>query len=214
MTRRGQVHRNRCRMGGRDPDFARCAEESAGDRARPGGAAYYGRRSRCRPRRDRPVWQMSTIQYDLTGRRFELEYTAADGSLQCPVMIHSAKFGSIERLIGVLVEHYAGAFPVWLAPVQVVAIPVAGEFNDYLEGIAARMREAGMRVEVDDSDDRFPKKIRTAQKQKVPYMLIAGGEDRAADECRSVIATGPEEWVRSTLRSPRSPAPSAAKDQV
>ena len=95
-------------------------------------------------------------------------------------MIHSAKFGSIERFIGVLVEHYAGAFPPWLAPVQVVGIPVAGEYDDYLLGVAEKLQQAGVRVEVDTSDDRMQKKIRTAQQQKVPYMLIAGGEDAAA----------------------------------
>ena len=107
-------------------------------------------------------------------------YQAADGTRQQPVMIHSAKFGSIERFIGVLVEHYAGAFPPWLSPVQVVGIPVAGEYVDYLTEVADRLRTAGIRVEVDDSDDRMQKKIRNAQKEKVPFMLIAGGEDAAA----------------------------------
>jgi threonyl-tRNA synthetase len=95
-------------------------------------------------------------------------------------MIHSAKFGSIERFIGVLVEHYAGAFPAWLSPVQVAGIPVAGEFDDYLLEVADRLKRSGVRVEVDDSDDRFPKKIRNAQRQKSPFMVIAGGEDRDA----------------------------------
>ncbi|NNV09753.1 threonine--tRNA ligase, partial [Geobacillus sp. MMMUD3] len=112
--------------------------------------------------------------------RFGLEYVAADGSRKQPVMIHSAKFGSIERFLGVLTEHYAGAFPVWLSPVQVTAIPVADEFNDYLYEVAVKLRAAGVRVEVDDSDDRFPKKIRNASKSKVPFVLIAGGEDRDA----------------------------------
>ncbi|MDO5683932.1 MAG: threonine--tRNA ligase [Propionibacteriaceae bacterium] len=150
--------------------------------ADPGGAAYYGPKISVQARDAiGRTWQMSTIQYDFNmAKRFELEYTAADGSRQCPVMIHSAKFGSIERFIGVLVEHYAGAFPVWLSPVQVTAIPVAAEFNDYLEDIAGQLRAAGVRVEVDTSDDRFPKKIRTASKHKVPFVLIAGEEDRTA----------------------------------
>ncbi|OYO21944.1 threonine--tRNA ligase [Enemella dayhoffiae] len=148
----------------------------------PGGAAYYGPKISVQARDAiGRTWQMSTIQYDFNmAKRFELEYTAADGTKQCPVMIHSAKFGSIERFIGVLVEHYAGAFPVWLSPVQVVAIPVAAEFDDYLHDVARQLRAAGVRVEVDTSDDRFPKKIRTASKQKVPFTLIAGGEDRDA----------------------------------
>ncbi|WP_153395381.1 threonine--tRNA ligase [Ornithinicoccus halotolerans] len=148
----------------------------------PGGAAYYGPKISVQARDAiGRTWQMSTIQYDFNQpERFGLEYQAADGSRQRPVMIHSAKFGSIERFLGVLVEHYAGAFPPWLAPVQVVAIPVADPFNDYLEEVAGRLRAEGVRVEVDTSDDRFPKKIRTAQKQKVPFMLIAGEEDRSA----------------------------------
>jgi threonyl-tRNA synthetase len=124
---------------------------------------------------------MSTIQYDFNQpRRFELEYQAADGTRQRPVMIHSAKFGSIERFIGVLTEHYAAAFPVWLAPVQAVLIPVTDEQVPYLDGVAARLRDRGIRVELDDSDDRMQKKIRTAQKQKVPFMLIAGATDEEA----------------------------------
>ena len=121
---------------------------------------------------------MSTIQYDFNQpERFGLEYQAADGSRQQPVMIHSAKFGSIERFLGVLTEHYAGAFPPWLAPVQVVAIPIAERHNEYLDKVAARLRERGVRVEVDASDDRMQKKIRNAQVQKVPFMLIAGDRD-------------------------------------
>ncbi|MFL6111991.1 MAG: His/Gly/Thr/Pro-type tRNA ligase C-terminal domain-containing protein, partial [Catenulispora sp.] len=123
-----------------------------------------------------------TIQVDLMlPDRFELEYTAADGSRQRPVMIHRALFGSIERFFGVLTEHYAGAFPPWLAPVQVVGIPVADVYADYLQGVAERLRAEGIRVEVDTSDDRMQKKIRNAQKQKVPYMLLAGDEDVAKD---------------------------------
>jgi threonyl-tRNA synthetase len=149
----------------------------------PGGAAYYGPKIsvQCRDAIGR-TWQMSTIQYDFNQPAgFGLEYQAADGSRQQPVMIHSAKFGSIERFIGVLVEHYAGAFPPWLAPVQVVGIPITDEHVPYLEEVAAKLRSRGIRVEVDTSDDRMQKKIRTAQKQKVPFMLLAGDEDVAKD---------------------------------
>jgi threonyl-tRNA synthetase len=147
--------------------------------ADPGGAAFYGPKIsvQCRDAIGR-TWQMSTIQYDFNQPAgFGLEYQAADGSRQQPVMIHSAKFGSIERFIGVLVEHYAGAFPPWLAPVQVQAIPVAERHVDYLQGVAERLRAAGIRVEVDESDERMQKKIRNAQLQKVPFMLIAGDRD-------------------------------------
>jgi threonyl-tRNA synthetase len=123
-------------------------------------------------------WQLSTIQLDFNEpERFGLEYTAADGSRQRPVMIHRALFGSIERFLGVLTEHYAGAFPPWLAPVQVVAIPIAERHEPYLREIAQRLRGAGIRIEVDASDDRMQKKIRTAQLHKVPFMLIAGDRD-------------------------------------
>jgi threonyl-tRNA synthetase len=149
----------------------------------PGGAAYYGPKISVQARDAiGRTWQMSTIQYDFNQPRgFELEYQAADGTRQRPVMIHSAKFGSIERFLGVLVEHYAGAFPPWLAPVQVVGIPITDEHVPYLQDVAARLREQGIRVEVDTSDDRMQKKIRTAQKQKVPFMLLAGDEDVAKD---------------------------------
>ena len=145
----------------------------------PGGAAFYGPKISVQARDAiGRSWQMSTIQYDFNQpARFGLEYQAADGTRQQPVMIHSAKFGSIERFIGVLVEHYAGAFPPWLAPVQVVGIPVAGDYAPYLAEVADRLASAGIRVEVDDSDDRMQKKIRNAQKQKVPFMLIAGADD-------------------------------------
>ena len=150
--------------------------------ADPGGAAFYGPKISVQIRDAiGRTWQMSTIQYDFNQPAgFDLEYQAADGSRQQPVMIHSAKFGSIERFFGVLVEHYAGAFPPWLSPVQVLAVPVAEEFNGYLEEVAARLREKGIRVEVDESDDRFPKKIRNASKAKVPFVLIAGEDDRSA----------------------------------
>ncbi len=148
----------------------------------PGGAAFYGPKISVQARDAiGRSWQMSTVQVDFEQpERFGLEYQAADGSRQRPVMIHSAKFGSIERFMGVLVEHYAGAFPPWLSPVQVVAIPVAEAFEEHLQGVAAQLRGHGIRVEVDTSDDRFPKKIRTAQKSKVPFMLIAGEDDRSA----------------------------------
>jgi threonyl-tRNA synthetase len=150
----------------------------------PGGAAYYGPKISVQARDAiGRTWQMSTIQYDFnqpSADRFNLEYVAADGSRQQPVMIHSAKFGSIERFIGVLVEHYAGAFPPWLAPVQVVGIPVAERHLDYLADVAGQLRAAGIRVEVDDSDDRMQKKIRNAQLQKVPFMMIVGDSDLEA----------------------------------
>ena len=145
----------------------------------PGGAAYYGPKISIQASDaiGRP-WQMSTIQYDFNQpQRFGLEYTAPDGSHQQPVMIHSAKFGSIERFMGVLIEHYAGAFPVWLSPVQVVGIPVASTFNQYLDDVLAKLRALGIRAELDGSDDRMQKKIRNAQLQKVPFMLIAGDQD-------------------------------------
>ena len=146
----------------------------------PGGAAFYGPKISVQARDAiGRTWQMSTVQLDFNlPERFDLEYTAADASKQRPVMIHRALFGSIERFFGVLTEHYAGIFPPWLAPVQVVGIPVADEFNDYLGQVIDRLRAAGVRAHLDISDDRFPKKIRTHTKDKVPFMLIAGGEDR------------------------------------
>jgi len=148
----------------------------------PGGAAYYGPKISVQTRDAiGRSWQISTIQVDFQQpKRFELQYAAADGSRQQPVMIHCALFGSIERFIGVLVEHYAGAFPPWLAPVQVVGIPIAERHVDYLYEVASRLRAHGIRVEVDESDDRMQKKIRNAQTQKVPYMLIAGDADARA----------------------------------
>ncbi|WP_394214772.1 threonine--tRNA ligase [Brachybacterium vulturis] len=146
----------------------------------PGGAAFYGPKISVQAKDAiGRTWQLSTIQLDFfEPELFELEYTAPDGSRQRPVMIHRALFGSIERFFGVLLEHYAGAFPVWLAPVQVVAVPVAAEYVPYLEEVAAKLRARGVRVEVDSSDDRMQKKIRTHTKEKVPYLLIAGGEDQ------------------------------------
>ena len=146
----------------------------------PGGAAFYGPKISVQAKDAiGRTWQMSTIQLDFNlPERFDLEYTAPDGSKQRPVMIHRALFGSIERFFGVLTEHYAGHFPPWLAPVQVVGVPVADEFSDYLHGIAADLRAAGVRVQVDDSDERMQKKIRNHTLARVPYMLIAGGEDQ------------------------------------
>ena len=147
-----------------------------------GGGAFYGPKISVQARDAiGRTWQMSTIQLDFnTPLRFELTYDAADGSRQTPVMIHRALFGSVERFFGVLVEHYAGAFPPWLAPVQVQAIPVAETFADYLYDVARQMQARGIRVEVDDSDDRMQKKIRNAQLQKVPFMVIVGDDDMAA----------------------------------
>ncbi len=158
-----------------------CTESGLELVADPGGAAYYGPKVSVQARDAiGRTWQMSTIQYDFnmpSEERFNLEYVAADGIRQQPVMIHSAKFGSIERFIGVLVEHYAGAFPPWLAPVQVVGIPVAERHADYLYELAKKLKAKGIRVEVDNSDERMQKKIRNAQTQKVPFMLIAGDDD-------------------------------------
>lgn len=147
----------------------------------PGGAAFYGPKISVQARDAiGRTWQMSTIQVDFQlPQRFELEYQSADGDRQRPIMIHRALFGSIERFFGVLLEHYSGAFPPWLAPVQVVGIPIASTHNDYLEDVAAMLREQNIRVEVDISDERMQKKIRNAQTQKVPFMLIAGDEDIA-----------------------------------
>jgi threonyl-tRNA synthetase len=147
-----------------------------------GGAAFYGPKISVQAKDAiGRTWQMSTIQLDFNlPERFDLEYAAPDGTRQRPVMIHRALFGSIERFFAVLLEHYAGAFPPWLAPVQVVAIPVSDAHVDYLRDVADRLRAEGIRVEVDDADDRMQKKIRSAQKSKVPYMLIAGDDDMAA----------------------------------
>ena len=148
----------------------------------PGGAAFYGPKISVQARDAiGRTWQMSTIQYDFNQpARFGLEFSAADGTRQQPVMIHSAKFGSIERFLGVLTEHYAGAFPAWLAPVQVVGIPITDEQVPYLTDVALRLKQRGIRVEIDDSDDRMQKKIRTASKQKIPFVLLAGATDAEA----------------------------------
>lgn len=148
----------------------------------PGGAAFYGPKISVQAKDAiGRTWQMSTIQVDFQlPQRFDLGYTAADGSRQQPVMIHRALFGSIERFFGVLTEHYAGAFPPWLAPVQVRAIPVAEAFNEYLADIVKQLRKAGIRADIDASDDRMQKKIRNAQTEKIPFMMIAGEEDQKA----------------------------------
>ena len=147
----------------------------------PGGAAFYGPKISVQVRDALGrTWQMSTIQLDFNmPAKFELEYQSGDGTRQQPVMIHRALFGSIERFFGVMTEHYAGAFPPWLAPVQVVGIPVTDDHVPYLDEVAAKLRAHGVRVEVDSSDDRMPKKIRTHTKQKVPFMLIVGDDDVA-----------------------------------
>ena len=146
----------------------------------PGGAAFYGPKISVQARDAiGRTWQMSTVQLDFNlPERFDLEYTAPDGTKQRPVMIHRALFGSMERFFGVLTEHYAGHFPPWLAPVQVVGIPIADEFSEYLHEIAAELRKHRVRVSIDDSDDRMQKKIRNHTLAKVPFMLIAGGQDR------------------------------------
>ncbi|WP_345475216.1 threonine--tRNA ligase [Actinoallomurus oryzae] len=147
----------------------------------PGGAAFYGPKISVQAKDAiGRTWQLSTIQVDFNQpKRFGLEYQAADGTRKTPVMIHRALFGSIERFFGILLEHYAGALPPWLSPVQVVGIPISDDHVAYLEQVAARLRERGIRVEVDTSSDRMQKKIRNAQKQKIPYMLLAGDDDVA-----------------------------------
>jgi threonyl-tRNA synthetase len=182
--------RNEEKYVGSDESWARAMEalEDAGRTSGlelvpdPGGAAFYGPKISVQVKDAiGRTWQMSTIQVDFnTPERFGIEYTAADGSRQRPVMIHRALFGSIERFFGVLTEHYAGAFPAWLAPVQVVGIPVTDEQVGYLRDVALALREHGIRVEIDDSDDRMQKKIRTASKQKIPFVLIAGATDAQA----------------------------------
>ena len=149
----------------------------------PAGAAFYGPKISVQARDAiGRTWQMSTVQLDFNlPERFNLEYTAPDGSKKRPVMIHRALFGSIERFFGVLLEHYAGAFPAWLAPHQVVGIPVADEFAGHLDEVVAQLRARGLRAEVDHSDDRMQKKIRTHTTSKVPFMLLAGARDVEAN---------------------------------
>ena len=181
--------RNEEKYTGTDQDWAvatatleQAAKESGLDLVPdPGGAAFYGPKISVQVRDALGrTWQMSTIQLDFNmPEKFKLEFQAADGTRQQPVMIHRALFGSIERFFGVMTEHYAGAFPPWLAPVQVVGIPVSDSHVPYLDQVATRLREHGVRVDVDASDDRMPKKIRTHTKQKVPFMLIVGDDDVA-----------------------------------
>ena len=175
---------------GRDEDWevatatlAEVAAESGLDLVPdPGGAAFYGPKVSVQVRDAiGRAWQMSTIQLDFNlPQLFELEYQGSDGERHRPVMIHRALFGSIERFVAVLTEHYAGAFPAWLAPVQVVLIPITDQQVPYLQGVAAKLADRGVRAEVDESDDRMQKKIRTAQRAKVPFMLIAGATDEEA----------------------------------
>lgn len=161
----------------------------------PGGAAFYGPKISVQARDAiGRTWQMSTIQLDFNlPQRFDLEYTAPDGTRQRPIMIHRALFGSVERFFGVLTEHYAGHFPPWLAPVQVVGVPVANEFGDYLDEIAAKLRKRGVRSTVDHSDDRMQKKILNHTKAKVPFMLIAGGQDRDSNAVSFRFRDGSQE---------------------
>jgi threonyl-tRNA synthetase len=148
----------------------------------PGGAAFYGPKISVQARDAiGRTWQMSTIQVDFQlPQRFDLGYAASDGSRKQPVMIHRALFGSIERFFGVLTEHYAGAFPPWLAPVQVRGIPVADSINPYLQDVIKQFKKSGIRADIDISDDRMQKKVRNAQLEKIPFMLIAGDEDMSA----------------------------------
>jgi len=150
--------------------------------ADPGGAAFYGPKISVQARDAiGRTWQMSTIQLDFNQpERFELEYTGPDGQKHRPVMIHRALLGSVERFFAILLEHYAGDFPLWLAPVQVMGVPVADQYSEYLDGVIAQLREAGVRADVDHSDDRMQKKIRNHTTAKVPVILIAGEQDRAA----------------------------------
>jgi threonyl-tRNA synthetase len=160
-----------------------------------GGAAFYGPKISVQAKDALGrTWQMSTIQLDFQlPQKFELEFKDKDGSVKRPVMIHRALFGSIERFFGVLLEHYAGAFPPWLAPVQVVCIPIADTHIDYLKKIETKLKAKGVRVEIDSSDDRMQKKIRTAQTQKVPFMLIAGDQDVSANAVSFRFRDGTQE---------------------
>jgi threonyl-tRNA synthetase len=161
----------------------------------PGGAAFYGPKISVQAKDAiGRTWQMSTIQLDFNlPERFDMEYTAPDGSRQRPVMIHRALFGSIERFFAVLTEHYAGAFPVWLSPVQVVGIPISEQYGPFLDDVIARLTSAGVRAEVDHSDDRMQKKIRNHTKGKVPFQLIVGEEDQAANAVSFRFRDGTQE---------------------
>ncbi|MDI2098043.1 threonine--tRNA ligase [Ruicaihuangia caeni] len=161
----------------------------------PGGAAFYGPKISVQARDAiGRTWQLSTVQLDFNQPAlFELEYTAADGTRKQPAMIHRALLGSIERFFAILLEHYAGAFPAWLSPVQVVGIPVSEQHNDYLDEVIQRLRKAGVRAELDSSDERMQKKIRTHTKLKVPFMLIAGDEDRSSGSVSFRFRDGSQE---------------------
>ncbi|MFT4043496.1 MAG: threonine--tRNA ligase [Gordonia sp. (in: high G+C Gram-positive bacteria)] len=190
----------------------------------PGGAAFYGPKISVQAKDALGrTWQMSTIQLDFfEPELFELEYTASDGTKKRPVMIHRALFGSIERFFGVLTEHYAGAFPVWLAPVQVVGIPVAETFADHLQSVIDQLKALGIRAEVDHSDDRMQKKIRTHTTGKVPFMLLAGERDVAAgavsfrfrdgSQINGVPVADAVDQIASWIRSRRNESPT--KDLV
>ncbi len=194
--------------------------------ADPGGAAFYGPKISVQARDAiGRTWQMSTIQYDFNQPAgFGLEYSAADGTRQQPVMIHSAKFGSIERFLGLLTEHYAGAFPAWLAPMQVVGIPVADAFAEHLMDVAGQLRRRGIRVEVDVSDERMQKKIRTHTTQKVPFMLLAGERDveagavsfrfRDGTQCNGVSVAMAVELISDWVDGRRNASPTAALVQA
>lgn len=178
----------------------------------PGGAAFYGPKISVQARDAiGRTWQVSTIQLDFNlPERFKLEYIAADGSHQRPVMVHRALFGSIERFFAILLEHYAGAFPAWLAPVQVTGVPVADEFAPHLQKLISDLEENMVRCEMDNSDDRFGKKIRNASKSKVPFTLIAGEEDvnnnavsfrfRDGSQLNGVPVSQAKEWILSIIK--------------
>lgn len=180
----------------------------------PGEAAFYGPKIDLKTRDALGrVWQLSTVQVDPNlPERFDLEYAAADGTKKRPIMIHRALFGSIERFFAILLEHYAGDFPLWLAPVQIMGVPVADEYADYLGEAAEKFRAAGVRVEVDYSDDRMPKKIRTHTTHKVPIIMIAGSRIAPRAPCRSGSVTEPSAMAcRSTRLSPSSRASSSRR---
>lgn len=193
----------------------------------PAGAAFYGPKISVQARDAiGRTWQMSTVQLDFNlPERFELEYTASDGSKKRPVMIHRALFGSIERFFGVLLEHYAGAFPAWLAPHQVIGIPVADTFSKHLEGVTAKLRELGIRADVDTSDDRMQKKIRNHTTNRVPFMLLAGARDVEANAVSFRFLDGTQingvavdkavtlidEWIRQRINDQPTEAAVSAK---
>ncbi len=195
----------------------------------PEGAAFYGPKISVQAKDAiGRTWQMSTVQLDFNlPERFDLEYTAPDGSKQRPIMIHRALFGSIERFFGVLLEHYAGAFPVWLAPHQVMGIPVADDFAPHLEAVTEELRRRGIRAEVDTSDDRMQKKIRNHTTGKIPFMLLAGARDVEADAVSFRFLDGTqvngvpvaeaidliEAWVRDRINEQPSEAALAARRQ-